>query len=241
MRKNIPFTSEETSRICAMTREGRTQKEIAQELNRSKSGITLVQKRMRVSKWRRLDARTTAEIVGLGLAQVGLARTSRATRISEPKVRKIWREHGITHKRGGVPLALPPKKLEAVVGAIRSKQFYAKQVAAKFGLTKHHALRLAHELCGISKFVGGSFTPPLTPAADCPERTCRAACNAQYVALISKLFPAGLPCGPQHDASLVAGLVEGFSECFSWSDSPELRAKISEAVAVLRQSSATIH
>jgi len=237
-------------KIIARLSGRRTREQIAAFLGRSHSFVEFWQRRQGFRAHPKLTARLEDEICKLYKSadatgrNRGQARVGRETNVSQKVVHVVLLRHGIPlHKSGTLPVFTPAKRRQAI-RMIRAKRHYLKQIAAKLGVHRGCIEELAHQILGCERFFGGAIWPPLQSAFPEIERHDERLTAADYIRLLSKIFPNGLP--PSPDWIVVPAVVDLLQETFHFwrtASAPVLKnleSHLVKAAATMRSAESTL-
>ncbi|HLZ52112.1 MAG TPA: helix-turn-helix domain-containing protein [Candidatus Acidoferrum sp.] len=158
-RKHRPLTADEKKRILARLRSGARQNATAREFGRDVSTIQEVRKAVGLRLFPLVTPKLEARILELRRAGTGLARTSKLTHVSERKILALSRAHGIRVRAGGVRLS--EEKRAKIAAAVRRRESYCSDIAARFKVCKQTVLNIAHEIFGPGRLRSYPVWPPL--------------------------------------------------------------------------------
>jgi hypothetical protein len=156
--------------IKTLTREGKSQKEIAKALQIHRNSVYRYQRNWGLTAWSTIpSAAKEKKILALLRAGVARKRVERLTRTTEYFVRKIAEAHGITSRVD----PLSPEQREKLRGEIRRHSDFAVNLSVRYGVSYRRTLKIAHAELGVPAFIGAAHHPPLS--SPFPEKPAAAA------------------------------------------------------------------
>jgi len=173
----------------------RTLEQIAEFLGRSRSFIYCQQRKLHCQRKHEPTENDKREIIRLYREWKGQARIAKLTGVPQAAVRRTLLEAGVPiHKTGEPRFQMPPELFKRFRADVLARKHFAIDLAEKYGITKHIALRLSKEILGVPTFFRGALYPPLSSVF--PERHDARLTTADYCRFLVRIFPNGVPERP---------------------------------------------
>lgn len=231
-RWHLTFT--ERRRIKTLTLRGVHQIAIARALKLNVNTVRLAQRKMGLPTKPPIPVE---QIVSLLRANVARRDVARRLKVSLQAVRRIGKQYHTRQMRDPYK-----KKIARVEADIRAKRGSGLAIARAHQFPYRRALRMAHQIWGPGKFIGGATEPPLLSYFPQKKFDARVAGPGDYRAVILKVceecFNNMLP--PIEDGVFVDAIMYGLQRTTTFTGMPAavveaFKTGLADAMATLRQ------